>query len=116
MGGDGQIKKLTHPILPSERMPRSAAAKSRNATRTQAPPTQARSSRPPMASVTEPSAAPSENPRYWKELLRERMIGAFFGPAMPIRRPCCGGKKPHAVTPHTATAAKTERNADEGAA
>jgi hypothetical protein len=46
-----------------------------------------------MASVTEPSAAPSENPRYWKELLRERMIGASFSPAMPMRRACCGWKE-----------------------
>ena len=51
----------------------------------------ARAETPPNARVAEPC----ENPRYMKEPLRERMIGAFFRPAMPIKRACCGGKNPY---------------------
>ena len=52
---------------------------------------------PPTASVTEPSAAPSENSRYWKELLSERMIGALFSPTMPDETRLLRREEAHAV-------------------
>src|SRR5260370_41838418 len=85
----------------------SATRKSRSDAATQIAPTQPRAETPLNARVAEPSAAPSENPRYMKEPLRERMIGAFFRPAMLIKRACCGGGKAPPGIPHTATPART---------
>src|ERR1700720_2569360 len=102
----GSLKLLTHRLWLVNRK-RARAASSQKA------PTQPRSERLPWVSVSDPSTAPNENPRYMKDALSERMTGATLAPVMLIKRACCAGKKPHAVKPQTATASKTGATAAE---
>src|ERR1700680_174052 len=78
-----------------------------NDANTKSPPTHPRSATVRLANVNEPSAAPSENPRYIKDALRERMTDAPLSPETPIKRACWAGKKLQAANPQTNTATRT---------
>src|SRR6185437_15222902 len=93
---------------------RRATRKRASAANTQSAATQPRSPALPLARVNEPSAAPSEKPRYMKEAFRERTTAASFSPAMPISLACCAGKKPQAARPQTTIATRTGRIAAAG--
>src|SRR6266403_3427380 len=81
--------------------------KSVRAASSHAAPTQPRSVTVACRSVKPPTAAPSEKPRYMKDALSERTIGASFKPTIWIKPVCCAGKNANADNPHAITASKT---------
>src|SRR5882672_10159481 len=93
--------------VPCARVPARVLRKSVRAASSHAAPTQPRSVTVACTSVKPPTAAPSEKPRYMKDALSERTIGASFKPTIWIKPVCCAGKKPQGHNPHAIIASKT---------
>src|SRR6266478_3761203 len=80
--------------VPCARVSARVLRKSIRAASSHAAPTQPRSVTVACMSVNPPTAAPSEKPRYMKDALSERTIGASVTPTIWIKPVCCAGKKP----------------------
>src|SRR6267378_4156337 len=100
--------------VPCARVPARVLRKSIRAASSHAAPTQPRLVTVACMRVKPPTAAPSEKPRYMKDALSERTIGASFTPTIPIKPACCSGKNAHAHNPHAIIASKTAGSAIAG--
>src|SRR6267378_8632396 len=100
--------------VPAARVSARVLRKSVRAASSHAAPTQPRSVTVACRSVNPPTAAPSEKPRYMKDALSDRTIGASFTPTIWIKPVCCAGKNAHADNPHAIIASKTGGSAIAG--
>src|SRR5882724_3864348 len=100
--------------VPCARVSARVLRKSIRAASSHAAPTQPRSVTVACMSVNPPTAAPSEKPRYMKDALSERTIGASVTPTIWIKPVCCAGKNAKADNPHAIIASKTGGSAIAG--
>src|ERR1700682_6488217 len=100
--------------VPRARVSARVLRKSVRAASSHAAPTQPRLVTVACMSVNPPTAAPSEKPRYMKDALSERTIGASFTPTISIKPVCCAGENAHADKPHAIIASRTGGSASAG--
>src|SRR5437879_8112749 len=110
----GHGETFSAPGVPCAHVAARLLRKSVRAASSHAAPTQPRSVTVAWMSVRPPAAAPSEKPRYMKDALSERAIGASLKPTIWIKPVCCAGKNAHADNPQAIIASKTGGSAIAG--